>query len=163
MIVQHVSPVCAMGGREFQMPNSPGEIHFRYHASMITLAFEFCPERFSFIGSPTPEHNYFEFKVEPWIAGSLLRQIFTETSPPLPGYSRPRFFVGKFVYEKSDRLSFVFIFIFRSGNVPGFCKRRHQVREGIGMHGQKNGVFPEKHVMAGDIRRGGLHFPVPGR
>jgi hypothetical protein len=36
-------------------------------ASSISLAFEFCPERFSTITNDKPDHNYFEFKFEPWI------------------------------------------------------------------------------------------------
>ncbi|HTD94950.1 MAG TPA: hypothetical protein VK644_14090 [Chitinophagaceae bacterium] len=35
--------------------------------SMISLVFEFCPERISIFTIEGTEHNYFEFRIEPWL------------------------------------------------------------------------------------------------
>jgi hypothetical protein len=36
-------------------------------ASAISLVFEFCPERISIFTIENTEHNYFEFRIEPWL------------------------------------------------------------------------------------------------
>ena len=49
-------------------PDTKGEMNFPGNeANVITLAFEFCPERFTFFPIENKEHNYFEFRLEPWI------------------------------------------------------------------------------------------------
>jgi hypothetical protein len=52
----------------WQPPGANGEIHFPDNeASVISLVFEYCPERFSFFPVTNSEHNYFEFRLEPWV------------------------------------------------------------------------------------------------
>ena len=52
----------------WQPPDARGEIRFPdKEAGIITLVFEFCPERFTFFKIENKEHNYFEFRLEPWI------------------------------------------------------------------------------------------------
>jgi hypothetical protein len=51
-----------------QAPGEKGEIHFPgQDIKTITLVLEFCPERFTFFPKENKEHNYFEFRLEPWI------------------------------------------------------------------------------------------------
>ena len=52
----------------WQPPDEKGEIHFPDHdIAVISLVFEFCPERFTFFPVENKEHNYFEFRLEPWV------------------------------------------------------------------------------------------------
>lgn len=52
----------------WQPPGEKGAIQFPpQDISVITLVFEFCPERFSFFPIENKEHNYFEFRLEPWV------------------------------------------------------------------------------------------------
>jgi hypothetical protein len=48
--------------------NKAGEILFTPQpVTNISAVFEFCPERFSHFAIENSEHNYFEFRLEPWI------------------------------------------------------------------------------------------------
>ena len=50
------------------MANQKGEIKFpRKTIEKLSLQFEFCPEKIS-VFDLDKEHNYFEFRFEPWIA-----------------------------------------------------------------------------------------------
>jgi len=50
------------------MTNEKGEIKFpRKTMEDISLQFQFCPEKTS-VFKPGNEHNYFEFRFEPWIS-----------------------------------------------------------------------------------------------
>jgi hypothetical protein len=52
----------------WQGADQKGEIVFDDQAvSVISLVFEFCPERFTFFPIENKEHNYFEFRLEPWV------------------------------------------------------------------------------------------------
>lgn len=102
MIVQHVFASLRNGQEgSFQMANSQGEIQFpATHASMITLAFEFCPERFSFIPITNAEHNYFEFKVEPWIMEVFFDKFSLKLHRHYLAGKHPLLRGEEFVYEK---------------------------------------------------------------
>lgn len=85
----------------WQTPDSKGEIRFTgSEADIITLAFEFCPERFTFFPIENKEHNFFEFRLEPWIM-----EVFFNN---FPLKSKGRVLLGKhpllrgeeFVFEK---------------------------------------------------------------
>lgn len=55
-------------GRLQQSTDSQGETRFaRKHATEISLLFRICPDRPS-VFTVNPQHNYFEFRLEPWIA-----------------------------------------------------------------------------------------------
>ena len=50
------------------MTNNEGFAKIPFNnADRITLVFEFCPEKIS-VFDLDKEHNYFEFRFEPWIA-----------------------------------------------------------------------------------------------
>jgi hypothetical protein len=85
----------------WQVPDARGEIHFADNeVSVITLAFEFCPERFTFFPVTDKEKNYFEFRPEPRIM-----EVFFNN---FPLKAKRRVLVGKhpllkgeeFIYEK---------------------------------------------------------------
>src|SRR5262245_37690278 len=85
----------------WQSPDTRGEIHFTaMEASTITLAFEYCPERFTFFPVENKEHNYFEFRLQPWIMEVFFdrfpltakRHVLLGRHPLLQG--------DEFVYEK---------------------------------------------------------------
>ncbi|MFI5128789.1 MAG: hypothetical protein ACHQFX_02310 [Chitinophagales bacterium] len=60
----------------WQSPDTKGEVNFpNSEASVITLAFEFCPERFTFFPIENKEHNYFEFRLESWIMEVFFNQF----------------------------------------------------------------------------------------
>jgi hypothetical protein len=85
----------------WQTPDTKGEIWFPDNeANIVTLAFEFCPERFTFFTIENKEYNFFEFRLEPWIM-----EVFFNN---FPLKSKRRVLLGKhpllrgeeFVYEK---------------------------------------------------------------
>lgn len=62
-----VTLVTASGKQENET-NSRGEARFNHNkASEIRLLFRLCPDRES-VFTVNPHHNYFEFKLEPWVA-----------------------------------------------------------------------------------------------
>jgi len=85
----------------WKSPDTKGEINFPdSEASIITLAFEFCPERFTFFPIENKEHNYFEFRLEPGIMEvffdnfplKMKRHVLIGRHPLLKG--------DEFIYEK---------------------------------------------------------------
>ena len=53
--------------------NERGEAAFPLQpVNTVSLVFEFCQERFTHFALQDPGHNYFEFRFEPWLMGSLL-------------------------------------------------------------------------------------------
>jgi len=83
-------------------PDTKGEMHFpENEAEIITLAFEFSPERFTFFPVPNKEHNYFEFRLEPWVMEvffnkfplKIKRHVLLGKHPLLKG--------EEFIYEKA--------------------------------------------------------------
>lgn len=56
------------GGTLQHSTNSSGEAQFaKQHATQIALLFRLCPDRES-VFTVNKDHNYFEFRLEPWIA-----------------------------------------------------------------------------------------------
>jgi hypothetical protein len=52
----------------WQQTNRAGIVQFAPQpVASISAVFEFVPERFSHFTIENPEHNYFEFRLEPWI------------------------------------------------------------------------------------------------
>lgn len=61
-------------------PDAKGEINFPDgNADAITLAFEFSPERFTIFPLTNKEHNYYEFRLEPWVM-----EVFFDKFPLKP-------------------------------------------------------------------------------
>ena len=85
----------------WRSPDSKGEINFPVSGvGVITLAFEFCPERFTFFTVGNKDHNYFEFRLEPWIMEVFFnRFIFRVKRHVLIG-KHPLLQGEDFLYEK---------------------------------------------------------------
>jgi hypothetical protein len=67
-ILRYVYASLQKGGeKSWSRADEKGIIRFaKQEATSISLAFEFCPERFSTITNDKPLHNHFEFRFEPW-------------------------------------------------------------------------------------------------
>ena len=85
----------------WQRPDAKGEIHFPGEdAAVITLAFEFCPERFTFFPIANKEHNYFEFRLEPWIMEVFFNNFRLKIEKYALTGKHPLLVGEKYVYEK---------------------------------------------------------------
>ena len=83
-------------------PDSKGEMHFSHNeASVITLAFEFCPERFTFFPVENKEHNYFEFRLEPWIMEVFFNNFPLKVKRRVLIGKHPLLAGEEFIYEKA--------------------------------------------------------------
>ncbi len=61
--------------------DSHGEVRFNQnHGSELALLFRLCPDRQSTFGIG-PTHNYFEFKLEPWIADVFFKDLVLRWQP----------------------------------------------------------------------------------
>jgi hypothetical protein len=69
MMLRHVYCLIDGGGKQQKdVSGEDGSVTFNRQAiDSITLVFEFCPEKKTVIGIPAKDHNYFEFRFEPWI------------------------------------------------------------------------------------------------
>ena len=85
----------------FQTPDTRGEMHFPDNeAGMITLAFEFVPERFTFFPVENKEHNYFEFRFEPWIMEVFFNSFPLKVKRNVLLGKHPLLRGEEFIYEK---------------------------------------------------------------
>ncbi len=85
----------------WQSPDSRGEIHFpNSDADVITLAFEFCPERNTFFTITNKEHNFFEFRLEPWVMEIFFNQFPLKVKRHVLLGKHPLLSGDEFVYEK---------------------------------------------------------------
>jgi hypothetical protein len=82
--------------------NERGEAAFPLQAvTTVSIVFEFCQERFTHFTIENPEHNYFEFRFEPW----LMEVFFDNFHLKLSRFAflsgkHPLMQGEKFVYEK---------------------------------------------------------------
>lgn len=59
-----------------EMANSEGEAKFaKQSAEAISLRFELCPDRYSVFPVTNKAHNYYEFRLEPWIAEVFFENV----------------------------------------------------------------------------------------
>lgn len=83
--------------------DNSGVIKFpKKHVQYISLVFEFCPERFSVFEMEDTNHNYFEFRFEPWLIEFFFddfRLAITENG--LKG-KHPMLKGEEFTYEKNS-------------------------------------------------------------
>jgi hypothetical protein len=85
----------------WQTPDTKGEIHFAAgEANIITLAFEFCPERFTFFPIENKEHNYFEFRLEPWIMEVFFNKFLLKVKGRILLGKHPLLRGEEFMYER---------------------------------------------------------------
>lgn len=68
-VVRYVNAVLKNGATSIEeSTNKKGTIKIRKQPlDSIALIFRLCPDRFSSFATPEKDHNYFEFKFEPWI------------------------------------------------------------------------------------------------
>jgi len=85
----------------WRSPDARGEMHFTDNeANVITLAFEFCPERFTFFPIENKEHNYFEFRLEPWIMEIFFNNFPLKVKKHVLIGKHPLLDGKEFIYEK---------------------------------------------------------------
>jgi hypothetical protein len=84
----------------WQTPNTNGEVFFPANETgKITLAFEFCPERITLI--PNKEHNYFEFRLQPWALEVFFNKFSLKAKRRVLLGRHPLLKGEEFIYEKS--------------------------------------------------------------
>jgi hypothetical protein len=88
------------GGILQQSTSSQGEIRFpKKNATDISLLFRLCPDRES-VFTVNKDHNYFEFRLEPWIAEVFFQNFnLTPGDKQLSG-AHPLLEGEKFIYVK---------------------------------------------------------------
>ncbi len=80
--------------------NSDGEVKFAaLHATQITLLFRLCPDRES-VFAVNKDHNYFEFKLEPWIAEVFFDNFQLQLADKELSGHHPLLQGNEFRYEK---------------------------------------------------------------
>lgn len=85
----------------WQQTNEQGLVTFPMHeVTTISIVFEFCPERFTHFTIENNNHNYFEFRFEPW----LMEVFFDNFSLKIERYvltgKHPLMRGEKYAYEK---------------------------------------------------------------
>lgn len=69
----------------------------------IELLFEFCPEKTSLFKIETKDHNYFEFKFEPWFMDLFFEDFRLKAAPDRLTGAHPLLNGDSFVYLKAGR------------------------------------------------------------
>lgn len=86
----------------WKAPDTNGEMFFDMNsADTITLAFEFTPERMSFLPLPDKEHNYFEFRLAPWALEVFFKDFNLKANRHMLVGKHPLLTGDEFAYEKS--------------------------------------------------------------
>jgi hypothetical protein len=87
-------------GNVQQSTNSHGEIQFsKKSATVISLLFRLCPDRAS-VFTVDPKHNYFEFRLEPWIAEVFFQDFSLQFDETQLSGAHPLLQGQKFRYVK---------------------------------------------------------------
>jgi len=82
--------------------NSDGNIFFTAQdVDSITLLFEFCPERETKIVMPVKDHNYFEFRFEPWIMEVFFKNFSLQLNETELSGAHPILEGSNYHYEKA--------------------------------------------------------------
>ncbi|MDP4262658.1 MAG: hypothetical protein Q8941_09020 [Bacteroidota bacterium] len=68
--------------------------------NVISLVFEYCPERFSFFPVINKEHNYFEFRLEPWIMEVFFNNFPLQIKKRVLIGKHPLLTGPEYIYEK---------------------------------------------------------------
>lgn len=83
--------------------NSHGEIRFPLkHAMEIALLFRLCPDRES-VFNVNKAHNYFEFRLEPWIAEVFFQDFSLQVGEGVLTGAHPLLQGPTFLYEKEKK------------------------------------------------------------
>jgi hypothetical protein len=85
----------------WQPPDAKGEIHFpSQDVNTICLVFEFCPERFTVFPVTNKGHNFFEFRLEPWIMEVFFAKFQLKIGKYALSGKHPLLQGEKYEYEK---------------------------------------------------------------
>ena len=86
----------------WKAPDAKGEMFFDVNeAETITLAFEFIPERMTFLPIPNKEHNYFEFRLAPWALEVFFKDFSLKANRYMLIGKHPLLTGEQFAYEKA--------------------------------------------------------------
>ena len=81
--------------------NERGEATFPLQAvSAVSIVFEFSQERYTHFTIENPDHNYFEFRFEPWLMEVFLNNFQLKISKYALSGKHPLMKGEKFVYER---------------------------------------------------------------
>ncbi len=102
MILPYTEVTLRAGNKTLkQTTNSHGEVHFPKQAvSSISLLFTLCPDRESVFTIDNKSHNYFEFRLEPWIAEIFFVNFNLRMADKLLTGAHPLLEGAAFRYEK---------------------------------------------------------------
>ena len=90
------------GGVLQESTSSQGEVRFpKKNATEISLLFRLCPDRES-VFAVNKDHNYFEFKLEPWIAEVFFQSFSLQLSDKTLSGKHPLLEGSEFRYEKEQ-------------------------------------------------------------
>jgi hypothetical protein len=85
----------------WQAPDTNGVIVFpQQELNVISLVFEFCPERFTFFPVTNKEHNYFEFRLEPWVMEVFFNNFTLQVKKRVLIGKHPLLTGPEYIYEK---------------------------------------------------------------
>lgn len=85
----------------WKMPDDKGMISFPdQQADVISLVFEYCPERFTFFPVANKEHNYFEFRLEPWVMEVFFNNFPLQVKKRVLIGKHPLLAGKEYIYEK---------------------------------------------------------------
>ena len=81
--------------------NEKGEAAFPLQAvTTVSIVFEFCQERFTHVTIENPNHNYFEFRFEPWLMEVFFDNLQLKISKYALSGKHPLMQGEKFIYER---------------------------------------------------------------
>ncbi|MEO5593160.1 MAG: hypothetical protein ABIR15_06610 [Chitinophagaceae bacterium] len=90
------------GGVLQKSTSSSGEVRFpKKNATEISLLFRLCPDRES-VFTVNKDHNYFEFKLEPWIAEVFFQNFILQLSDKTLKGKHPLLEGNEFSYKKEQ-------------------------------------------------------------
>jgi hypothetical protein len=103
VLVKHMFFSLKNGETGSWLQSSPsGEVIFPAQPiTNISAVFEFCPERFSHFNIGNSEHNYFEFRLEPWIMEVYFEGFVLKAEKYALTGKHPLMRDAQYVYEKS--------------------------------------------------------------
>jgi hypothetical protein len=104
MVSRHLYCIIRGGGREQQGHfGNDGMIRFEQQpVESIELHFRFCPEKTSVFTIEAKEHNYFEFRFEPWIMELFFENFRLQTGNDRLSGAHPLLNGGSFVYKRES-------------------------------------------------------------
>jgi len=105
MMLRHVYCLIQSGNKKQQAAaNAEGNMFFAAQdIESVTLLFEFCPERESIITIPVKDHNYFEFRFEPWVMEVFFKNFSLRVNEMELSGAHPILEGSNYRYEKAGK------------------------------------------------------------